>query len=273
MTGTTDMFGLSGKTAIIWGGGQGMGESSAIYLGRAGCRLAIVDVNESRAGEAAARLAAQGLDAIGLVADITNESDVERATDQAEAALGPIDIMVTIVGASSWKPLLDVTDADWSRELDLNLKSVLYSARAAARRMLASGRKGTIIAVNSVSGLTSAPFHAPYGAAKAGLMNLVRSMAVEWGPDIRVNAVAPGTIVTQRLPKQASEDDPASPFRRRIPLQRRGTTDEIGKGVLFLASDLASYVTGQTLPVDGGWMAAWLFDVPTEASRPTKLAE
>jgi 3-oxoacyl-[acyl-carrier protein] reductase len=104
-------------------------------------------------------------------------------------------------------------------------------------------------------------------------MNLVRSMAVEWGPDIRVNAVAPGTIVTQRLPKQPSEDDPSSPFRRRIPLQRRGTTDEIGKGVLFLASDLASYVTGQTLPVDGGWMAAWLFDVPTEASRPSKLAE
>lgn len=270
---TTDLLGLDGKTAIVWGGGQGMGESSALYLGRAGCRLAIVDMNAGRAEEAAARLTAQGCKALPLVADITDESDVERVTGEAEAALGPIDIMVTIVGASSWKPLLEVTDADWNRELDLNLKSALYSARAVARRMLASGRKGAIVAVNSVSGLTSAPFHAPYGAAKAGLANLVRSMAAEWGPDIRINAIAPGTIITQRLPRQESEDDPASPFRRRLPMQRRGTTDEIGKGVLFMASDLSSYVTGQTLAVDGGWMAAWMFDVPTEASRPGRLSD
>lgn len=269
----TDMLGLQGKSAIVWGGGQGMGESAALYLGRAGCRIAVVDMNTTRAEEAAARLVGQGCEAISLVADITNERDVERATAKAETALGPLDIMVTIVGASSWKPLLEVTEEDWNRELDLNLKSVLYSARAAGRRMLATGRKGAIIAVNSVSGLTSAPFHAPYGAAKSGLMNLVRSMAVEWGPDIRVNAIAPGTIITQRLPKQAAEDDPASPFRRRLPMQRRGTTDEIGKGVLFMASDLASYVTGQTLAVDGGWMAAWMFDVPAEASRPGKLSD
>ena len=272
MNATTDMLGLKGKTAIIWGGGQGMGESSALYLGRAGCRLAVVDMHPARAEEVAARLIAQGFSAKGIVADITDESEVERATDEAETAFGPIDVMVTIVGASHWKPLLDVTEEDWTRELDLNLKSVLYSARAAARRMLAAGRRGTIVAVNSVSGVTSAPFHAPYGAAKAGLINLVRSMAVEWGPDIRVNAIAPGSIITQRLPKKASEDDADSPFRR-IPLQRRGTTDEIGKGVLFLASELSSYVTGQTVPVDGGWTAAWLFEAPSEASRPRKLAD
>src|SRR5690606_32414009 len=120
---------------------------------------------------------------------------------------------------------------------------------------------------------TSAPIHAPCCAAKAVIMNLLQSLAVEWGPDIRINAIAPGTIITQRLPKQASEDDPASPFRRRLPMQRRGTTDEIGKAVLFMASDLASYVTGQTLAVDGGWTAAWMFDVPTEASRPGKLSD
>lgn len=273
MDSTTDMLGLKGKTAIIWGGGQGMGESSARHLGRAGCRLAVVDMHAARAEEVAARLVELGFEAKGIVADITDESEVERATDEAEAAFGPIDIMVTIVGASSWKPLLDVTEADWNREIDLNLKSVLYSARAAARRMLASGRSGVIIAVNSVSGVTSAPFHAPYGAAKAGLINLVRSMAVEWGPGIRINAIAPGSIITQRLPRKESEDDPNSPFRRRIPLQRRGTTDEIGKGVLFLASDLSSYVTGQTVPVDGGWTAAWLFEAPGEASRPRKLAD
>jgi NAD(P)-dependent dehydrogenase (short-subunit alcohol dehydrogenase family) len=114
--------------------------------------------------------------------------------------------------------------------------------------------------------------HAAYGAAKAGLHNLVRSMAVEWGPDIRVNAVAPGTIITQRLPRTESEDDPAGPIRRRIPMQRRGTTDEIGKAVLFLASDLAAYVSGQTLAVDGGWTASWLMDVVAESSRPKPLA-
>jgi len=269
----TDLLGIEGKTAIIWGGGQGMGESSALYLGRAGCKLAIVDLSADRARDAADRLAAQGFEVVPLVADITNEEEVERATAEAESALGPIDIMVTIVGASNWKPLLEVSEDDWNRELNLNLKSVFYCARSAARRMLSAGRSGSIIAINSVSGLTSAPFHAPYGAAKSGLTNLVRSMAVEWGPDIRVNAIAPGTIITQRLPKQASEDDPSSPFRKRLPMQRRGTTDEIGKGVLFMASDLAAYVTGQTLAVDGGWMAAWMLDIPTELSRPRKISD
>ncbi|MDB5721866.1 MAG: hypothetical protein JWP15_2484, partial [Alphaproteobacteria bacterium] len=226
-----DFFLLRDKVAIVWGGGQGMGESSAVYLGRAGCRLAIVDSHEGRAMEAGERLKAQGFVAIPIVADITREAEVERATDEAEAALGPVDIMVTIVGASSWKSLLDLTEEDWVREHDLNLKSVLYSARSAARRMLAAGRPGTIVAINSVSGLTSAPMHAAYGAAKAGLANLVRSMAVEWGPDIRVNAVAPGTIITQRLPGKESDYDPAGQIRRRIPMQRRGTTDEIGKAV------------------------------------------
>lgn len=270
-----DFMKLTGKVAIVWGAGQGMGESSATQLALAGCKIAMVDFHEGRCKAATQRLKDQGFEAVALFADITKEDQVIRATNEAEAALGPLDIMVTIVGVSTWKPLLEVTEEDWVYEHNMNQKSVLYAARAAARSMLKDGRPGSIICVNSVSGLTSAPMHAPYGAAKAGLTNLVRSMAIEWGPDIRVNAVAPGTIITQRLPLLPEQLAPDSPYSTRIPMARRGTTDEIGKAVLFLASDLASYVTSQTLPVDGGWTAGWLFDVKVkkEGNRPGKLAD
>jgi len=270
---STDLLGLEGKVALIWGGGQGMGEASATMLGKAGCKLAVVDFHAGRTEAAVARLTGQGFSAVGIVADITSEEDVTRATAEAESALGPLDIMVSIVGASIFKPLMDVTVEEWQRDQDLNLKSAFLSSRAAARSMRARGAGGAIVLVNSVSGLTSAPYHAPYGAAKAGLQNLVRSMAVEWGGQIRVNAIAPGSIITQRLPKLDSEDHPDSPYQKRIPMKRRGTIEEIGKGVLFMASDLGSYVTGQTLAVDGGWMSAWLFDAPSEGGKPEKLAD
>jgi NAD(P)-dependent dehydrogenase (short-subunit alcohol dehydrogenase family) len=252
-----DMFGLSGKTAIVWGGGQGLGAASARRLARAGCDIAVVDYVCERAEQIADEIHDLGRRAVALKADATNEGEVEAAVASAESALAPVDVMVAVVGMATWKPLLQVNADDWSRDFAVNLNSFLYTSRAVARSLGRTGRSGAIVGIASVSGLVSAPLHAPYGAAKAALVHLVRSMAVEWGPAVRVNAVAPGVIETPRV---AATTERVTAVRSRIPTKRMGTADEVAKTVLFLVSDLASYVTGHTLAADGGWTSAFLMD-------------
>jgi NAD(P)-dependent dehydrogenase (short-subunit alcohol dehydrogenase family) len=252
---TQDFFKLTDKVAIAWGGGLGMGERSAIRLAEAGCHVAVVDVERERAERVCAEIRALGRRAAPFVADITDEEQVIATVAAAERELGPVDCMVTVVGMAFWKPLLDVSAEDWEKAFAVNLKSFFFTARAVARSLIAHDKPGSIVGVCSVSGLQSGPQHGPYAAAKAGLANLVRTMAVEWGPNIRVNAIAPGAIRTPRL---NWTDEAAAMFKDRVGLGRPGETDEIGKAALFLASDLSSYVTGHTLPVDGGWMAEYL---------------
>lgn len=254
-----DPFKLAGKVAIVWGGGQGMGEKSAIRLAEAGCDVTVVDVELERAEKVCADIRSLGRRAFPYVADITREDQVIATVAASDAELGPVDTMVTVVGMAFWGDLFDVDEELWEKSFNVNLKSFFYTARAVARSLVRNEKPGTIVGVCSVSGLQSAANHGPYGAAKAGLVNLVRTMAVEWGPDIRVNAVAPGAIKTPRL---NWTEEALEVFRNRIGLGRPGETDEIGKAVLFLASDLSSYVTGHTLPVDGGWMAEYLLRRP-----------
>lgn len=260
-----EIFGLEGRTAIVWGGGQGMGEASALRLAQAGCDVAVVDVEVDRARAVVGKIEALGRRAVALSADITDKGQVERATAEAEAALAPIDVMVNVVGMAGWVRLIDMSEEEWDRIVDLNLKGFFFAATAAARSMIAGGRKGAIVSVCSVSGLTSAPMHGHYGAAKAGMQNLVRSMACEWGPNIRVNAVAPGSTQTARVQPTEERVEEA---RKRIALERMGFVDEIAKGVLFMASDMGSYVNGHTLPVDGGWMAAALMSWKGDTFTP-----
>lgn len=258
-----DVFKLAGKVAIVWGGGQGMGERSAIRLAEAGCHVAVVDLERDRAERTCQAIRSLGRRAMPLIADVTDEAQVDAAVAAANRELGGVDCMVTVVGMAFWKPLLEVDAADWEKAFAINLKSFFFTARAVARSLLVQGKPGSIVGVCSVSGLQSSPLHGPYGAAKAGLANLVRTMAVEWGPTIRVNAIAPGAIKTPRL---NWTDEAVAMFKDRVGLQRPGETDEIGKVALFLASDLASYVTGHTIPVDGGWMAEYLIRRPTTKS-------
>jgi 2-deoxy-D-gluconate 3-dehydrogenase len=253
-------FRLAGKVALVAGGGQGMGESTAVLLARAGCDVAVLDIAPERAERVAGAIEGLGRRGAPIVADVLDPAQAPGAVAAAEAALGGLDILVTVVGGATYKPLLDLTPSDWEADLRRNLLHFAYLAREVAASLIRRERPGAMVCVSSVAGLQSSPVHAAYGAAKAGLVNLVRTMAMEWGPhNIRVNAIAPGGIVTPTFP-----ETPASREREEkgpIPLRRRGTTDEIARAALFLASDLSSYVTGETLAVDGGWMATFLSSV------------
>jgi NAD(P)-dependent dehydrogenase (short-subunit alcohol dehydrogenase family) len=268
----TDLLGLTDKTAIVWGGGRGMGERSALRLGEAGCNVAVVDIVPESAERISSQIRAAGRRSIPLVADVTSERQVEAAVAAAEAALGPIDVMITVVGMAAWAPLVDMTMAQWDATFDVCLKSFFIPARSVARALLRAGRPGSIVGISSISGLISAPGHGSYGAAKAGLVNLVRTMALEWGgAGIRVNTIAPGSIAN---PRYEATQERLALMAAKLPLRRAGTMDEIAKAALFLTSDLASYVTGTTLLVDGGWMTTYLLrpdvnkDAPVPAERP-----
>ena len=239
-----DILGLKGKHAIVWGGGFGMGERTAIRLSEAGARVAVIDLELARAEKIAGELNAAGGKAVAIQAD----------------RLGPLDVMATVIGLGVWDQVVDMSLETFNRSILLNLTSFFLPARTAGRSLLKHGKPGAIACVSSVSGLTSAPNHAGYGAAKAGMINLVRTMADEWGPyGIRVNAAMPGSAATPRLVlNEAGQAGMKAAMKAKIPLGRAATPDELAKAILFLLSDLASYVTGHNLHVDGGWTSTFL---------------
>jgi NAD(P)-dependent dehydrogenase (short-subunit alcohol dehydrogenase family) len=247
-------LGLKDKSALVAGSGPGLGRSCALGLAEAGARVTCVDIDPERAAAVTAEVSAGGGDSHAVVADVRGAPDAERAVDEAVSRFGGLDVVVDVIGEIRWGRFVDLTDEDWTYSIDSALRHFFNLFRAAGRRLVAQGRGGSIVSVASVSGLASAPFHAPYGAAKAGVMSLTRSLAIELAPDnVRVNAVAPGAVATPRVAGRldAERAHSGAPLRSRAPLGRMADTDEIAKVVVFLSSDLASYVSGQTIVVDG----------------------
>jgi 3-oxoacyl-[acyl-carrier protein] reductase len=259
----TSLFGLAGKKALIIGGGQGMGEASARLLARAGCDVALVDLVPERAEHVAAIVNGIGTKGVTVIGDVLDDAQIPRIIAEAGEKLGRIDRMITIVGAAAFKSLMDTTAEIWDQQMHLNLRYFFLVAKAAANAMIRQGTGGRIVGIASVDGQRAAPMRGAYGAAKAGLISTVRTMAVEWAVhNVSVNAIAPGHIVTPRLfdtPQRAERYSNSL-----LPARRRGTTEDIGKAALFLLSDLASYVNGTTLDVDGGLLVANMFpgDLP-----------
>jgi len=253
------LFNLQGKVALVIGGGQGMGESSARHLALAGADVAVADLELGRAEQVAGMVRELGRRGGAFTHDVLVDSHAPRVIAKVVDRFGRLDVLVCIVGMASWAPLVEMTPEQWDLDQGRNLRYFFLYAREAAKVMLARDQPGSIVGICSVSGLQSAPQHAAYGAAKAGMTNLVKSMAVEWSPHgIRANLIAPGMIYTPRIAPTPERE--AAARNGLVPMKRRGVTDEIGKAVLFMASDLSSYVTGQTLAVDGGWMAANIFE-------------
>ena len=237
---------LDGRRFVVIGAGQGIGRQAAHALASTGARLFCIDVDADLAGEIA-----QEVGGVAGVGDATQRADAERLFDEATTALGGLDGIVDIVGMARFEDLVSLTDEDWDWHFDICIRHAFLATQVGGRALAASGG-GAIVFVASVSGITSAPRHAAYGAAKAGLMSLVRTAAVELGPSgVRVNAVAPGVVWTPRVSGYLG-DEGRMRNEANTPLRRVAQPADIASGILFLASDLAGYVTGQTLVVDGG---------------------
>jgi 3-oxoacyl-[acyl-carrier protein] reductase len=221
-------------------------------LVEAGAAVACFDADAERGEAVAAEARAAGGHAIAIAGDARRRDQVAAAVAASTEAFGKLDVAVDVIGEARWGRALDLTDADWNESFDLVLRQVFHVAQSVGRHMVAAGRGGAIVSIASVSGLFAAPFHGAYGAAKAGLIALTKTLAVELASErVRVNTVAPGAVLTPRLlamttPERRTESAAA------IPLARLAEPDEIARAAIFLASDLASYVTGQTLVVDGG---------------------
>ncbi|MCU1392413.1 MAG: family oxidoreductase [Ilumatobacteraceae bacterium] len=252
-----DVFGLRGKPVLVVGGGSGIGRATALLLGTVGANVAVADLDAGRAAEVSAEVAALGVQSVSIAGDVTDPDDAQRVVDDAHAALGGLLAVVNIVGVASWSDLLSMDLAMWESDLRSNLTHHLFVGRAAAKHMIADGHGGRLALVTSISGIFGAPNHAAYGAAKAGAIALARSMANEWAVHgIRVNSVAPDIIATPRVVAGFTErgvtDMNAIVAADGVPMARWGTPDEIAGPLVFLVSDLAGFMTGQNLVVDGG---------------------
>jgi NAD(P)-dependent dehydrogenase (short-subunit alcohol dehydrogenase family) len=246
-------LGLGGKRAVVSGAGYlpnraGHGRITAHKLAEAGATVVCIDIDRGRAETVCREISDAGGAAHPVVADMTDRSQVRRALDQAVDRLGGIDICVDIIGGARWDKVEDFGDDDWQWTIDNNLTQVFYLFQEAGRRMIRQGTGGSIVAIASVDGTTAAAYHVAYGAAKAGVISLAKTFADELGRyGIRVNAVAPGNVGT------GNEDQPEGQYAvsPTNPLAAPRARD-IGNAALFLSSDLAARITGQTLIVDGG---------------------
>lgn len=236
---------LDGRRFIVFGAGQGIGRQASHALASVGARLVCVDEVVDRANDIAAEVGGTALSG-----NAYDRADMERMFDDGGRALGGIDGVVDIIGMARYADITELSDEDWNWHFDIVLRHAFLAMQYGGRAMQAHG--GAMVFVASVSGITSAPRHSAYGAAKAGLMSLVRTGAVELGPSgIRVNAVAPGVVWTPRISALMGEEGRARNVTN-TPLRRVAQPADIAAALLFLVSDLASYVTGQTLSVDGG---------------------
>ena len=252
---------LTDQVAVVAGGGRGIGAAVARTLAQAGASVCVIDVEIDRASAVADDIHATGGRAIALQAELRDAQQVELAIADAVTAFGGVNVLVNVAGGmhayAPWRRLGDWEEDTWDEIVDRNLKYVFLTTRAMIRRLLAAGTSGSVVNIASISGETSAPNHTAYGAAKAGLANLTRTLAVEYGPDqIRFNAVAPGSVATPAVADRVRANSAA-------PLRRWATPDDIANAVVFLASPLASYITGQTLLVDGGATANFPLTTPS----------
>lgn len=254
---------LDGMNAlIVGGGGDGIGRAVSRAFGAAGAAVAVADVDADRARAAVDELTGSGARAVALVGDVRNGADVDAFVARATGEFGRLDTLVTVVGGQvAFVPavrLHEMSDDDWDLAYEMNLRYVARAARAAIRAFLAQGGGGSIVSVGSVAGVMAAPRQAAYGAAKAGLASLARTVAAEYAGDgIRMNVVACGAIATAVANSAGHVDGVPE-----IPMGRLGVPGDAAAAVVYLASPLSAYVTGQSLVVDGGVTVRGPFPTP-----------
>ncbi|TVV73921.1 SDR family oxidoreductase [Sphingomonas solaris] len=257
---TRDAILLTGQVAIVTGGGGGIGRGIALGLAEFGADVAIVDIDGDAADRVAALVRARGQRALPIVADVMDRDAVRAAVARVAAELGRVDILVNNAAGTRPINLLEMTDRHVDRQIDINLKNLVATTQAAAKAMVAGGRGGSIVNIASIEGSRAAPGYSVYAACKAGMLNFTRSAALELAEHgIRVNTIAPDLVPTEHMARFApailSEAGKGAQARY-IPLGRAGNLDDCAGAAVFLASAMAAYVTGVTIPVDGGTWAS-----------------
>jgi len=255
----TKLFSLEGKVALISGGASGIGLGTAKLLGEMGAKIAIFDIDEKKGKEAVSEIENLGTEAIFIRCDVASASDCKEGVEETVRRFGKIDILVNNAGIIIRKDVVDLSEEEWDRAIDITLKGVYLLSHYVIPHMVRNGG-GSIINIGSGWSLKGGPKAASYCAAKGGVLNLTRAMAIDHGQDnIRVNCVCPGDVDTPLLRGECAQlGEDLDKFMKEAgerPINRVGTPEDIAKAVLFLASDMSSWITGSFLVVDGGGLA------------------
>jgi len=252
------MQNLKNKIALITGAKQGMGKSHAIALAKQGVKVVVTDINQSECQKVVDEIKNLGGEATAFKLDVSNKSEVDSVISEIVKKFGKIDILINNAGICQFKPFLELSEQDWNRTIDINLKGEFLCAQAAAR-IMKEQKRGVIINIASVAmgqqgvGISNIVH---YCASKGGIAAMTEAMAVELAPyNIRVNAIAPGMIETPMIGAVKSDPKTMEAMLQRIPLKRVGKSEEVSELVVFLASDSSSYITGSVVVIDGGWLS------------------
>ncbi len=249
-------FSLTGKTAMVIGASRGLGQGMAKALAEAGADLALVARTISSLEEFAQEVKGLSRRCLIFPNDISKPSEIQEVVKRVIDALGKIDILINSQGTQVRKPAFEMTEQDWDGLMSVNLKSVFFACQAVGKEMVKQG-KGKIINVASLTSVIGLPNISIYGASKGGVAQLTRALAVEWAPyHINVNAILPGYYLTAMTEALFKNEERRKWILGRIPLGRTGVPEDLAGTVVFLSSEASDYITGQIIPVDGGWLSA-----------------
>ncbi len=252
------IFDLTGKVTIVTGAAGGIGRAIALGLAQFGSDVVLADMAETGLGELVAQIERTGSQALPVQVDLTDLKDIDTLVAHTMSRFGKIDVLVNSVGTNVRRPALQITEEDWDKVIDTNLKSLFFCTRSVGEIMVEQSR-GKVINIASVMGLVGSPDYqtiVPYCASKGGVVQLTRALAIEWAKyNVQVNAIAPATVETPLVKSLLNDREIRNRIENATPMGRPGHAEELVGPAVFLASEASSYVTGHILCVDGGWLA------------------